>query len=443
MGGGLGMSVVQLHGRGNKSGSRATVVAALDIGSTKICCIIAELQPPKHRGPVDPRQLLKVIGFGQTLSRGVRAGAIVDVNGAECAIRLAVDAAERMASMAINDVYVSVSGGRPQSRCHSGRVRTQTGIVSPRDIENAVLAALTQVSVGKRTLMHLAPVGHRLDGVANISTPLGMHGEELVSDIGVTTIEPAYLRNLTLAVERAHLRAIGFVVAPYAAAKSALTADEFALGSLVIDMGGALTNIGLFSNGQLVAADSVPLGGLHVTNDIAQGLSTTIAHAERMKTLWGNVLPDGHGDREMLAVPMLGERGVDTVQKVPKSHLTNILRPRLEEIFELVRDKISTAAFASHGQGRVVLTGGGSQLSGIRELATAVLGCQVRLGQVAPLAGLPEPARHAAFTVAAGTLCYAAQPDQHYAVPQEAAVAFQRAQMGYVRRVGQWLAEAL
>jgi cell division protein FtsA len=436
------MTVVQMHGRGGKNGSKSAIVAALDIGSTKICCIIAELQPPKHRGQVDPKQLLKIIGFGQTASRGVRGGAIVDVNEAECAIRIAVDAAERMASVAIDEVYISVAGGRPQSHCYSGRVRTQTGVVSPRDVENAVSAALMNVSVGKRTVMHLAPIGHGLDGVADIATPLGMHGDELQADIGVTTIEPTYLRNLELVIERAHLHAVGFVIAPYAAAKAALTADEIALGSLVIDMGGAMTSIGLFVNGHLVAADCVPLGGMHVTNDIAQGLSTTIAHAERMKTLFGAVLPDGHGDREMLSVPLLGERGVDTVQKVPKSYLTNILRPRMEEILELVREKLNGPAFASHAAGRVVLTGGGSQLTGIRDLASAVLGRQVRLAQPLALPGLPEHARHAGFAVAAGTLCYAVKPDQHYAVPQEAATAFQRAQMGYVRRVGQWLAEA-
>jgi cell division protein FtsA len=437
------MSVVQLHGRGGKGGSKATIISALDIGSTKICCLIAEVQPPRQKGQVDAKHLLKVIGFGQTASRGVRGGAIVDVNEAECAIRLAVDAAERMAQTAISDVYVSVSGGRPQSHCHSGKVRTQSGVVGPRDLENAVSAALAHVSVGKRTLMHLVPVGHSLDGVSNISTPLGMHGEVLGADVGVTTIEPTYLRNLELAVERAHLRGVGFVVAPYAAAKAALTPDEFSLGSIVIDLGGALTSVGLFNNGQLIAADSVPLGGMHVTSDIAQGLSTTMAHAERMKTLFGNVLPDGHGDREMLAVPMLGERGVDTVNKVPMSHLTSILRPRLEEIFELVRDKISGPTFASQAASRVVLTGGGSQMPGIRDLATAILGRQVRLGHAVALAGLPEHARHAGFAVATGTLCYALNPDRHYSVPQEAAVAFQRAQMGYVRRVGQWLAEAL
>jgi cell division protein FtsA len=440
------MSVVQLHGRGGNrlsGGSKSTIIAALDIGSTKICCIIAEKTAPKQKGQTDARHLLKVLGFGQTLSRGVRGGAIVDVNEAECAIRLAVDAAERMAETAITEVFVSVSGGRPQSTSHMGRVRTQTGVVGPRDLENVVSAALAEVSVGKRNLMHLAPVSHSLDGVGNIASPLGLHGDDLMADIAVTTIEPAYLRNLELAVERAHLRIAGFVVAPYAAAKAALTPDELSLGSVVVDLGGALTTIGLFSNGKLVAADSVPLGGLHATHDIAHGLSTTLAHAERMKTLFGTVLPDGHGAHEMLSVPLLGERGVDTVHKVPKSYLTNILVPRLEEIFEHVRAKLEAPTFQSHVSSRVVLTGGGSQLPGIRDLAMAVLRRPIRSGQVIALAGLPEHARHAGFAVATGTLCYAVNPDQHYAVPQAAALAFQRAQMGYARRVGQWLVDAL
>jgi cell division protein FtsA len=436
------MTVVQMHGRGGKSGSKSTILAALDIGSTKICCLIAELQPQKQRGVVDPKQLVKVIGFGQTLSRGVRGGAIVDVNEAECAVRLAVDAAERMASVAIDSVYVSVSGGRPHSQSYSGRVRTQTGVVTPRDLENAVSAALVNVSVGNRSVLHLAPVSHGLDSVGNIAKPLGLHGEELHAELAVTTIDPAYLRNLELVVERSHLHAAGFVIAPYAAAKSALTTDELELGSLVVDLGGAMTTIGLFANGKLVAADSVPLGGMHVTNDVAQGLSTTIAHAERMKTLFGTVLPNGHSERDMLAVPLLGERGVDTVHKVPKSYLTNILAPRLEEIFELVAAKISGRGFASLAAGRVVLTGGGSQLTGVRDLATSILGRQVRLASNLSQSGLPDHARHAGFAVAMGTLCYAARPDQHYLVPQDAANAFKRAQMGYARRVGQWLADA-
>ncbi len=440
------MTIVQMQQiGGNRNGARSKnpIVAALDIGSTKICCMIAEVgqRAGKERG--DPRSGLKLIGFGQTLSRGVRAGSIVDVSEAECAIRLAVDAAERMAGVSISDVYVGISGGRPQSRCVNGFVRTLNGVVSRRDLDHSVTLALAQVNVGKRKLLHVTPINHSLDGVGNVSTPIGMHGEVLSTDLSVTSVEPAYLSNVTLAVERAHLRAAGFVIAPYAAAKAALTADELALGTFVIDLGGALTSVGFFNNGQLVHADSLPLGAMHVTHDIAQGLSTTVAHAERMKTLWGSVLPDGHGSREMLAVPALGERGVDTVHKVPKSHLTNILRPRVEEIFELISMRISEMAFAAPGAGRVVLTGGGSQLTGIRELASAVLQRQVRLGGPTGFGQVSDQAKQAQFSVAAGTLCYAARPDMQHGVSEEVEKFYQHSQMGYFRKVGQWLADAL
>ena len=436
---------MQLHGRNGKgqSGTKSSLIASLDIGSTKICCLIAERQPQKSKTSHDVRSSLKVIGFGQTAARGVRAGAIVDVQEAECAIRLAVDAAERMAEKTISEVYVGVNGGRPQTTSVSGRVATQTGVVSPRDVEYGVSQALSRVNVGKRSILHLSLVNHTLDGVSNIASPLGLHGEALQVDVGLTTVEPGYLRNLELAISRAHLNVAGFVMAPYAAAKAVLTADEMALGTLIIDFGGALTSFAYVRDNQLVAADSVTLGSLHVTNDIAQGLSTTLAHAERMKTLWGSVLPDGHAEREMLAVPLLGERGVDSVHKVPKSHLTNILRARVEEIVEHVKDKLAASSFASLRPSRLVLTGGGSQLSGMRELVSAMLNVPARLGQSTGFAAMPETARQSGFGVAAGTLCYAAQPDAHYQLPMDSQAQFQRAQMGYIRRVGHWLAEAL
>ena len=423
--------------------AKTSVFAALDIGSTKISCLIARAPAPDAKGQADPRQSLKVIGFGQTLSRGVKVGAIVDVDEAECAIRLAVDQAERMAQVSISDVFVSLSGGRPHSACFSNRVQTQTGVVSQRDLEQAISSALTQVQIGKRSILHIQPVNYVLDGTNEVTSPLGMHGENLQADIAVTSVDPAYLRNVSLAVERAHLRVAGFVIAPYAAAKSCLTTDELKLGTTVIDLGGALSSIGHFKNGQLVGADAVQIGGMHVTNDIAHGLSTTIAHAERMKTMWGNVLPDGHAAHEMLAVPLLGERGVDTVQKVPKSYLSSILRPRIEETLEIIRDKIAAAPMIARSTAaRVVLTGGASQLTGLRELASAILGAQVRLGNPVGFINLPDRASNPEFAAAAGTLCYAAKPDRHFAIPQQAMAHFERARMGYARRVGQWLADA-
>ena len=436
-----------MQGRGGVrqlNNAKSQVVAALDIGSTKISCLIARATLGDQKSNIDPRQHLRVLGFGQTLSRGVKSGAIINIDEAECAIRLAVDAAERMAEVAISEIYVCVSGGRVQSASFSARTQTQTGVVSSRDVDGVMTSALSQVNVGKRTILHVQPNNYILDGASEVSSPLGMHGDVLQADIGVTSVEPAYLRNVSLAVERSHLRVAGFVIAPYAAAKSCLTVDELQLGCTVVDMGGAITSIGHFRNGQLLAADTILVGGGHVTSDIAQGLSTTIAHAERMKTMWGNVLAEGHGAQEMLAVPLLGERGTDTVQKVPKSYLSNILRPRVEETLELIRNKIAAVPHSVRSTtSRVVLTGGASQLTGLRELANAVLGVPTRLGQPVGISNLPDRASNAAFAAASGALVYAARPDRHFAIPKEAVAYFERARMGYARRVGQWLAEAL
>lgn len=440
------MTVVQLHGKQTGRGAsvaKGTVLAGLDIGSTKISCLIAEAHAAKHQPPNSTAQtVLKVLGVGHQVSRGVRSGAIVDVDEAERAIRLAVDAAERMAQRTITEIYVNVSGGRPVSRIHTGTEPTQTGQVSPRDLERVLSAALTSVEPGRRAILHLSPVQYRLDDAKGVGSPLGMFGEKLSLDLGVVTAEPSHLSNLALAIERAHLNTAGFVMSPYAAAKAVLAEDEMTLGVTVIDMGGATTSYSIFNEGHLVFAGTIPIGGQHITNDIARGLSTTIAHAERMKTLWGSAIASQIDEREMIAVPLLGERGVDTVQKVPKSMLIGIIRPRLEEIFELLRNALDTSGMAHLAGRRVVLTGGASLLNGTREVAAQWLDHQVRLGSPHHVLGMPESAHTPGFAVCAGLLNYALNPDIQCALPQAKAAELERAQQGYVRRMGRWIAES-
>ena len=440
------MTVVQLHGKAqgrNPTSSKGAVIAALDIGSTKICCLIAEVVPPKHRSADgEERNGLRILGAGHQLSRGVRGGSVINVDEAERAIRLAVDAAERMAQRTISDVYVNVSGGRPQSRLYSGSEKTQTGQVSPRDMERALSAALTSVDPGRRSILHLSPLQYQLDDAKGVKAPIGLFGETLGMDLSVVTVEPAHLQNLALAIDRAHLGIAGFVVAPYAAARAVLADDERELGVTVIDMGGATTSFAVFHEDHLVHADVIPLGGQHITNDIARGLSTTIAHAERMKTLWGTATSTQIDDREMLSVPLLGERGVDTVQKVPKSSLTAIIRPRVEETLEMVRDRLEHCGAAHLAGRRVVLTGGASQLDGLRDCAAHVLDRQVRMGLASAVAGMPPSAHSPSFSVCSGLLNYALKPDTHYAIPQEKAKALETAQLSYVRKMGRWIAES-
>lgn len=436
--------------RGNPLGSRARgmeaslvqgPVAVLDLGSTKISCVIAEPAGRFVQGQ-EYRQALRVSGVGITASRGIKSGAIANIDEAERAIRVAVDAAERMAKKHVHAVHVNVSGGRPASFASSGQVQSQTGIVSPRDVENAISSAIGKAGIGKRHVLHLNPVGYSLDGVAADRPPVGMHGEAVGADVGIVTVDAAHLRNLTLAVERAHLKVSGLVLSAYAAGRGVLLADELSLGVLAIDMGGATTSYAVFRDGILAVSGTIAIGSSHVTADVAQGLSTTMAHAERLKTMFGSVLPFAHEDREMLAVPLLGERGVDAIQQVPRHVLSSIVAPRLEEMFEMVRNELEQHALP-WAVTRIVLTGGGSQLQGLREFVGQMFGCPVRIGQPVLGQGAPELAKQGGMAVSAGLLAMALRPDRKLAMPTDARVRLERQQLGYARRVGRWLKEAL
>ncbi len=439
------MTVIELPVKNDAKGQavgRNGLVAALDIGSTKISCVIGEVVNQNRRtGDGKEASALRILGFGCQVSRGTRNGVVVDLDQAERAIRLAVDAAERMAKRTITSVYVNVAGGKPQSNAYAATVETESGQVTVRDIETATRAALAQGHQSGRRTLHTAPAQFHLDHARGITQPLGMFGKLLTAEVNVVSAEPAALRNLALVIERCHLSVADYVVAPYAASRAVLAEDETKLGVTLIDMGGAITGIAAFNDDQLIFADVIPLGGMHITHDIARGLSTTIAHAERMKTLWGSAMATVIDDRETVAVPLLGERGVDTIYHAPKSMLTGIIRPRLEEILEMVRERLDQASFARLASSRVVLTGGGSELTGMREIAAQWLNRQVRLGAPLPIAGMPEAARSPAFATAMGLLNYALKPDVHHAAAVTRQAMAER-EAGYLRRVGKWIVDS-
>jgi cell division protein FtsA len=412
--------------------------AALDIGSNSICCMIAE--PFATRG--DARPGLKMLGFGQTASRGVRNGAVTDVEAAERAIRQAVDVSERMAERRVRDVIVTVSGGKPQCLYANAGVATGTGVVAPRDLDNAVAHAIASIDVGRRHVLHLMPAGFSVDGVPS-DAPLGLHAAEISVELAVITVEPSILHNTALAVERAMLNITGYALSPYAAGRGALSTDEHELGALVIDLGGATSSFAIFKAQKLVSAGVLPAGSQLVTQDIAHGLSTTLAHAERMKTLFGSVLPQGHEDRELLAVPLAGEQGTDSVHKVPKHMLTAIVRPRMEEIFWMVRQLVEQDARFISPTTKIVLTGGGSQIHGLKELATEIFGLQARVAAPRSVQGIPDHVRNPSAAVVSGLLTSAAFPDRQFAMPEEAQEAIDRSQLTYAQRVGRWLKEAI
>ncbi len=418
----------------------SSIIAALDIGSSKIGCLIGEVMPGPRRGSANATQQVKVLGVGHQASHGVRAGAVVDLDAAEKAIRLAVDAAERMAQKTVSEVFVNVSGGRPRCESQSAEVAVGGSTVTDDHVERVVMQAVASFDAGRRVIVHSTPLQFGLDEARGIADPLGMFGERLWAEVNLLTLEQGMLRNLALVVERCHLSVAGFVAAPYASGRSVLVEDETSLGVTLIEMGGATTSFAVFQDGHLTFSDVLPVGGQHITNDIARGLSTTIAHAERMKTLYGSALPSVWDDREMLSVPLVGEEGFDTVQKLPRSLLTGIIRPRLEETFEMIRERLERSPAARRAGRRVVLSGGASQLPGVRELASQHLDRHVRLGAPHSLPGLPDAARNQAFAVAIGLLNYALKPDRQvfnlYGRRGEAGG------NGYFVRVGRWIKES-
>ena len=379
---------------------RNGLIAALDVGSTKICCFVAR---------ADGNGGARVIGIGHQVSRGLKGGTVTDMDEAEAAIRAAVDAAERMARETVHEVGVSISGGYPTSRLIDIEVDIAGHEIGDADLRRAIRQADAEAHAAPqdRETLHSIPAGYSIDGTPGYRDPRGLYGARMGLNLNVVTAGLGPVRNLRLVAERCHLEIGAIVVSPYAAGLSALVEDETDLGVTVIDMGGRTTSIGVFYDGSLICVDSVPCGGQHVTNDIARGLSTPTGQAERIKTLYGSAIVGPADDTYMLSVPQLGESGPDAVQQVPRSMLIGIIQPRIEETLELVRDRLELSGLARIAGRRAVLTGGACQLTGVRELAARVLDKQVRIGRPLGVQGLAEATEGPAFAVTAGLLRYA------------------------------------
>jgi len=421
---------------------RSAVVAALDVGSSKVVCLIGRLRPhPPQQVLTRRTHSIEVIGFGHTGARGMKAGNVVNLDQAEAAIRHAVDTAERMASVEIESVVLSISAGRLSGELFGADVDVVGAAVSEGDIAR-VLAAGNRHSLREgRAVLHSLPVAYSIDGAAGIRDPRGMLGGRFGVDMHVATADVAAARNLMLAVERTHLSVEAMVASPYVAGLSVLADDEADLGSAVIDIGAGTTTIAVFSGGRFVHVEGFALGGHHVTMDIARGLNARIADAERIKTLYGSVVSGTSDERDMITVPPISNEPGETGQVVSRATLVQIVKPRVEEILEMVRDRLAACSFAAEARGRIVLTGGASQLAGLSDLASQMLGRPVRIGRPLGISGLPDAAKGAAFAVAAGLLVYPqAAHLEHFEA--RGTRPLMTGTGGYFARVGRWLRES-
>ena len=421
---------------------KSAVLSVLDVGASKIVCLIARLTPMERSDSLRGRtHRCKVLGVGHQRSRGVKAGAIVDLDAAENAIRLAVDAAERMAGVEVESVIVNMSGGRLSSQLYAAKIGVRGQAVGDYEVHRVLEAASAASAHPGRAVLHAIPSGFSLDAQRGVSDPKGMLGDELGAELNVASCDSAAARNLMLAIERCHLRVDAMVATPYAAGLATLVDDEAELGAALVEFGGGSTTIGVFAGDRLAHVDAVAVGGNHITMDVARGLSVSLADAERLKTLYGACIPSPSDDRETITVHRAGD-DMDHPSHLPKSELVRIVRPRVEEILELVRDRLKAAGHAAHAGRRLVLTGGAAQLTGLPDLARAIISNQARVGRPLGVEGLPESAKSPAFAAAVGLLVYPQVAGLEHFEPGRAAPQQSAADDGYVARVGRWLKQS-
>ena len=379
--------------------NRLTTIAALDIGSSKVCCVIAKISRDKR---------INVIGYGYNASKGIKNGIVTDINQATLSVCNAVETAEQMANERIDRIIVNISGDKIKSIIKDATIAiNKNHPVSETDINKVIEKGINKINIDEQELIHCLPTCYHLDMGDEIKDPRNIFGESLSVDILLGLVPEIQYRNLSTVIENAHLETAEKAFSAYASALSCLVEDEKEIGATVIDIGGGTTSIASFKHGQPIYFSSIPVGGNNVTNDIAWGLTTSYTHAERLKTLHGCAFLTQADKEETINVYPVGEEDDSSIKQIPKSELISIITPRIEEIFELVNQKLSEHGLHNISSHRVVLTGGGSQLSGIREVASLVLDKQVRLGRPKNIPNLPDILYNPAFSTAVGLLSFA------------------------------------
>ena len=351
--------------------NRQTVIAALDIGSSKVCCIIAR---------VGRDQKITIAGYGYNASKGIKNGMITDIKQATFSVCDAVEAAEQMANERVERIIVNISGSRVKSTTKQATISlNKSKPITEQETQKVMDKGTYKINIEDNELIHCLPIEYRLDNDKEIYDPRNLFGETLSVDVLLGMVPEISYSNTKAVLDNSHLEIDKKVLSSYASGLACLVDDEKELGATVIDIGGGTTNIASFNHGYPVYFSSIGVGGNNVTNDIAWGLTTSFAHAERLKTLHGCAFLTSQDQNDTINVYPVGEEDDSLIKRVPKSELISIIAPRIEEMFELVAQKLSEVKdISSH---RIVLTGGGSQLLGIREVASIILDKQVRLGR--------------------------------------------------------------
>ncbi len=379
--------------------SRSNYYVGLDIGSSTIRAMIAE--EVAHDEP------LRVVGIGSTASEGIRRGAVINVEAVAKAVNVALEQAERMAGHPAENVVVSVAGTDIACQNALGviAVGRADGEVIHDDMTRVLEEVQTRITLPlNREIIHVIPKDYRLDDQKNIKDPMGMRGVRLEMNALVVSDSTTHLKNISRSLEQAGTNPDSFVVEPLAAAEAVLHEKQKELGTVLINIGGSTTSLAVFEDGDLLHLAVLPVGGAHVTNDIAIGLRTSIEVAEVVKLQYGIALPREVNKKEEIDLGVIDsqEEGL-----VSRHHVAEIIEARLEEIFSFINAELKNIGREGLLPGGAVLTGGGALLPGIVELAKGALRLPVQIGYPKPLGGILDEVDNPQFATTIGLVLLA------------------------------------
>ncbi|MDX1436693.1 MAG: cell division protein FtsA [Anaerolineales bacterium] len=372
-----------------------SIIVGIDIGTSKICTLV---------GHLDREDRLRIIGVGIEPSHGIKKGNVVDLGAAAQAISRSIDKAERTAGLEIKSAFVSLAGSQITSINSRGVVGVAGRVIDDDDILRAIDAARAVAIPHNREVIHVIQRSYSVDGQEGIRMPVGMHGYRLEVEAHIITSGAAAVENLRQALDFSDVDALQFVLNPLASGEIVLSETEREMGAIVCDIGGGTTDIAIYIDGDVWYTTVLPLGGDHITSDIAHGLRLPVPKAEEIKLQHGQVALEGPQPEEKFSVRPFGE---EAPVQVPYNDLSMIIEARVEEIFSLVLQEIKRSGYDGLLPAGMVLTGGTSRLPGIQKAAHRVLGLPVRLAQPEEIYGLSDRVEAPEYSTSVGLLNWA------------------------------------
>ncbi|MDQ6732674.1 MAG: cell division protein FtsA [Nitrospirota bacterium] len=375
---------------------RDHIVVGLDIGTTKICAIVAE---------VTEEGAINIIGVGSSLSRGLRKGVVVNIESTVESIKKAIEEAELMAAVQINSVYTGIAGSHISGENSRGVIALKKQEVTRSDVQRAIETARTvAVLPHDRRVLHVLPREFMVDDQDGIREPLGMSGTRLEVDVHIITGAVTSAQNLIKSVNRAGLDVVDIILQPLASSEAVLSPEERELGVAMVDLGGGTTDLAIFVEGSIRHTAVLPIGGQHLSTDLAIGLRTPQAEAEKLKVRHGVALVEMAKEHEFVEVPSVGDR---PPRSVARKMVAEIIQPRVEEMFDLMRREIVRAGYEGMLAAGVVITGGTSMLEGMPDAAERMLDLPVRRGMPSGVGGLRDIVSSPMYATGVGLILHA------------------------------------